>query len=185
MSSDELKVFEAGEDILASDTNDNNNYLKNRIDSSVTQLLGDIDGLRTNVESLQSSLSDYVTLTGTQTISGNKTFSGTVSVPNSSTLGTALNTTDISKSNNGYLKLGNGVIVQWGNLTKTGTSTTLTLPTAFSSASSWGISVNPYHATSHKGDAYGVWLSDKTESTIVISDSNGAVQSYYWVAIGY
>ena len=75
MSADALKTFEAGEDILASDTNDNNTYILNQITTSANQLNAQIDSLSTNVSNITNSLGNYVNISGTQTVTGNKTYS--------------------------------------------------------------------------------------------------------------
>lgn len=81
MSADALKVFEAGEDILASDTNDNNQYILNQITTSATQINSQVNSLRTSVSSLQNSVNNAVTLNTSQTVSGAKTFTGTTKAP--------------------------------------------------------------------------------------------------------
>lgn len=45
----------------------------------------------------------------------NPTLTGTVKVPNSATVGTAVSTAGISKGTNGYVKFGNGIQLCWGS----------------------------------------------------------------------
>ena len=88
-----------------------------------------ITSLTSQVTALDSSV---VKKTGNQTISDTKTFTGTIKVPNTATTGTAVSTQAISKSGNGYIKFGNGIIIQWGTNGGSG-SRNITFPTAFTS----------------------------------------------------
>ena len=87
----------------------------------------------------------------------------------------------MSKSQNGYLKLGNGIILQWG-ITSTGTSGTITFPTAFTSTN---YSINFTERGISKLDlAYtGIKLENYTTTTIKWSRTDSCSQ--HWFAIGY
>ena len=80
MSSSNLKVFVAGEDILASDTNDNNQYILNQITSSTGAIVSQLGSTNTSLANLTNNFntldSTAVKITGAQTIAGNKTFTG-------------------------------------------------------------------------------------------------------------
>jgi hypothetical protein len=99
---------------------------------------------------------------------------------NTTITNSVVTTTGIYKSANGYVKLGNGVIIQWGAYTQSNTSvSTITLPTAFTSTNyqvtlvvdniGWQAGVTPqthsYTTTTFKA---------------LINVSTG-----HWIAIGY
>lgn len=108
--------------------NDNWDKIDSGIPTKTSQLTNDSGFLTSH-----QSLANYVNLTGAQTISGAKTFTGTIKVPASTTAGSALQYTAGSKANNGYITLGNGLIIQWGrsNTDKSDSDTKVTYPTAF------------------------------------------------------
>lgn len=92
-----------------------------------------------------------------------------------------------SKGGNGYFKFKNGLIVQWGTITSGSSNSfnTVTLPTAFSSGSSYSVT-----ATGRSGSAalsdYNTVInsSNKTATSFQVSwDDNDS--GAYWLAIGY
>ena len=95
-----------------------------------------------------------------------------------------LTTTGINKSQNGYVKLGNGIIIQWGRISGTG-ELTVTFPIAFSSWDSYVI-VKNYE---HPGDQQ---LTDRESSFYYLTSTNATTykhpddgNSSQWIAIGY
>lgn len=105
-------------------------------------------------------------------------------VPASDRINSVLVTSAISKADNGYVKLGNGIIIQWGY--KSGTANvfnTVTLPTAFTSTNykvvATGRSSNPDYS-----DWNTVISGTKTTTTFQVSwdDNDSGVE---WIAIGY
>lgn len=93
-----LKSFEEGEDILASETNSNNQYLLSKLSDNAAQVQNYVEGqvasIKSNVASVQTTLQgniDKVNATANSKISAT-----------------------ISKATNGYCKLSNGLIMQWG-----------------------------------------------------------------------
>lgn len=88
-------------------------------------------------------------------------------------------TTAISKSGNGYVKLGNGIIIQWGN---SSTPNTVTFPTAFTSTPQVVIS------TSHsekKDDARVSSTYNVTKTSFKSHRYGSEVFPFRWIAIGY
>lgn len=85
---------------------------------SIQQALNDnwvkIDNIIPTLALKSDIPTNYVTTNTAQTISGNKTFTGVTKVPESSTVGTAIALKAQSKAQNGYLRLGNGITIQWG-----------------------------------------------------------------------
>jgi len=145
--------------------------------------------------------SGFVTLGTTQTITGNKTFSGSVSLGSSATATTPSATdsstkvattawvnnwvsanggfSTFSKSQNGYVKLGNGIIIQWGRNTVTSSGgQTITLPTAFTSSNYKVISAD------ESSDGYGQ-LGITARATTNFTFNPNWPRTYAWIAIGY
>lgn len=106
--------------------------------------------------------------------------------PPSDTKNSILTTTGISKTQNGYLKLGNGVIIQWGKAGIGGKHREVSLPLSFT-ALTYPVTMTPYHtATSGNGVSYGwtVDVSEKSTSKFYFSHYSG-YDNWYWHAIGY
>lgn len=90
-----------------------------------------------------------------------------------------------NKAKNGYFKLGNGLIIQWGQNVFEGSSTTVTLPTAFTSTN-YSIS----HCAIDTSGTYcvGMLVESKTTTNFVghgWNTSGRARTTDFWVAIGY
>lgn len=83
-----------------------------------------------------------------------------------------------SKATNGYFKLGNGLIIQWGNNSSTTVGRTISFPVAFS-GTNYGVSIVAIHTT-YDGDYVNI-IKDKT-STGFKANTNKPIS---WVAIGY
>lgn len=84
-----------------------------------------------------------------------------------------------SKGESGYFKFKNGLIIQWGKLS-VGSGGTITYPTAFSSSSSYSISLTPNYTTT------GVTMSfENTSSTSTSYHCSRSDVSSKWIAIGY
>ena len=136
------------------------------------------------INSLDSSV---VKLSGDQTIAGTKTFSSAVKCANSATTGTAITTSAISKSANGYVKLGNGIIIQWGlaKITQNSTATiTITLPTAFSNTN-YSISAVPLTSAVDSSSRIMFQVTDKTNTSFKCTGNSFQTINCSWVAIGY
>ena len=86
-----------------------------------------------------------------------------------------------SLSNNGYVKFSNGLIVQWG-YTGSGASGTVTFPTAFSSASSYRLSVQAYAGNVNENNPE-IQISDRSTTAFTWTRKNGRTND--WIAIGY
>lgn len=136
------------------------------------------NSLQTQVNT-KANASDVVTLAGTQTISGQKTFSsvsyGTASDANNS----ILTTKDKTKGANGFFKLGNGMLVQWGYVSNP--SDKLTFPTPFSNTN-YSVTAN-YRKQSSSGSGIGHVNFYPTNKAYCYSNSQGG--AYQWIAIGY
>lgn len=106
----------------------------------------------------------------------------TTYAPASSMIHSIVTTTGISKAQNGYLKLGNGVIIQWGISAKS-SSATVTFPVAFSSASSFVVMVNN---KTNNGGGYSPSAYEQTTTGFTLKTLGGAASwDNLWLAIGY
>lgn len=104
-----------------------------------------------------------------------------------------------SKSENGYFRLGNGLIIQWGKSTATSSSGYVTLPTPFASAD-YAVIINdvmanvpPSQGSNANLVGWGVIQSRSTTSftAFLCNYENsswwrwGEGRSFTWIAIGY
>ena len=149
-------------------------------------LTGNITGNVTgDVSGNAGTVTNGVYTTGNQTIGGTKTFSAAAYGQASDATNSILTTVNKSKGLNGYFKLGNGLIIQWGRVANVATigPSTVNLPTAFSNTN---YSVVTTAATS--GTAYTGMMQvyDKTTATFKLDNSNTNYNDpAQWLAIGY
>ena len=109
-----------------------------------------------------------------------------VNVVASDVAGSAVSTVAKSKSSNGYFKLGNGLIIQWGRVSTTSTSEhTISFSTPFSSATSYTIVKN--YQSNHSTDARDCEVSfyNMTATGATTSSPIGDTSQISWLAIGY
>lgn len=98
--------------------------------------------------------------------------------PASDVNGSIVTTVNKSKGNNGYFKLGNGLIIQWGTLSS---GKTITYSTAFTNANSYALVFNNNAGTDGYGRADQVASKTSTSATV-----NGLCENpIRWLAIGY
>lgn len=89
--------------------------------------------------------------------------------PASDVVNSIVTTTAINKAKNGYVKLGNGIIIQWGMLSATNSS--LTFPTAFSN-------------TSYSINIFALSNSQNTESTNHSMAASKTTTGISWIRMG-
>ena len=151
----------------------NMNHIEDGIESCDTA----ITNLQSQVTTLDASV---VKKTGDQTITGTKTFSTAVKVPNSSVSGSAL---ALMYSGSHILKLGDGTMIQWGS----------------GATSNYYTNIDMYQAFASKDDYY-VFLTDTGGQTAVSSfkvidyvsstrfrvygTAGGSSDTFKWLAIG-
>lgn len=102
-----------------------------------------------------------------------------IKAPASSVAGSICTTVSLSKSSNGYVKFGNGVILQWGNYSMTSSPITLKLPVSFSSASTFSVC-----CTDGGSARYAIGVVKPNGSNITIYSQN-ATNGGLWLAVGY
>lgn len=102
--------------------------------------------------------------------------------PASDINGSIITTVNKSKSSNGYLQLGNGIIIQWGFYENTGSQAnkTLNLNKAFSNTN-YKITMMQEYDSSSTYDA-NAYIKSKTTTTVTFRCPSGGVE---WIAIGY
>ena len=104
--------------------------------------------------------------------------------PSSDENGSILTTVAKNKATNGYFKLGNGMIVQWGRTTNTVNQTkTITFPVAFTSTN-YSITVAANNQSSGYSYDGVTGISDRTTTSCKVY-SYYADRTYDWIAIGY
>lgn len=137
-----------------------------------------------------ATVTNGVYTTGNQTIGGTKTFSavayGKASDADNSILTTVSHRKGTSSSDNanGYFKLGNGMIIQWGRTTDTTNQTkTITFPVAFTSTN-YSITATANNQNSSYSYDGVTGITDRTTTSCKVF-SWYATRTYDWLAIGY
>ena len=106
--------------------------------------------------------------------------------PASDVIDSILTTVNKSKSSNGYFKLGNGLIIQWGRMNTTSTSEcTVTFPIPFSSASSYTIVKNYQSDAGTDAQDREVSFYSMTTTSAKTYSPQGDTNQFSWLAIGY
>lgn len=194
MSSSELKVFIAGEDILASDTNDNNQYLKNYTDSAIATVSATLGTTNTNLANLTSTVNTLdtgvVKTTGNQTVEGIKTFNDTIYFPICSNAATTNSSASIQRlcvitenyknGDSWARKYSDGWIEQGGKSTKGTGDTTVTFTKEYTNTPT--ILITEYET----GGAHATVTCVKSASKDKFTWSSASgVDAIYWQACGY
>jgi hypothetical protein len=106
-------------------------------------------------------------------------------VPSSDKTGSAISTVGINKNQNGYVKLGNGIIIQWGLVTNMNNSkATVNYNIPFTATIS--VVTNPVH--SGIADGYSTYVDNVTITSFDVYNKmygNSANCNVLWIAIGY
>lgn len=100
-------------------------------------------------------------------------------VPTSDKTSSAISTIGINKNQNGYVKFGNGIIIQWGYSNQYGTSKTVTLPTPFTSIN-YAVTTSRYASEWAEGVVMQT-NNYKTTSFDFAANDPGV----HWIAVGY
>ena len=147
---------------------------------------------------MASSINNDVNLGGAQTITGNKSFTGTITgttqegTDNSTKLATTATVrqqmaitgglSTFNKGQSGYFRFVNGLRVQWGYSSSAGTDTTITFPVAFSSATSYAVIPTMLASTNY---GYPSYVKSQTATNFVIRRNDSNKPATLWLAIGY
>jgi hypothetical protein len=180
---DDIIQFAPGGKVTAEETNENNLLLKEwALDNSQSEAYidGKIATLTTNLNSQISSLNSQL---ATKAPLSNPTLTGTVKVPNNAAVGTAIATAAISKAASGYLKMGNGIIIQWGSKALTSwTATTITLPTPFTSTN-YKVASGVFTSNENGNEQNWIRITNIKTSSFSFTKPDGGTA--HWLAIGY
>lgn len=95
-------------------------------------------------------------------------------------IGSVLTTNSINKSANGYVKLGNGIIIQWGYSSVDGGQ--ITLPAPFTNTN-YRICATYMKGSGNLGDGYGHIVTYPTSTTAFYANTEAG--TYQWIAVGY
>jgi hypothetical protein len=147
--------------------------------------------LQNNINTLDAKV---VKIAGTQTVTGDKTFSGTtnlsgtakakhqggLSTPSGS--GNIVTTVSTDSGQNGYVYFGNGLIVQWGENSTSSKTRTVTLPHKYTSATTYSVvagdSGSDTSITNKK-------VTSQTTTNFTVRSSYNGSDTFAWLAIGY
>lgn len=120
---------------------------------------------------------DAVHKTGNETIKGYKIFSDGIFVPEQSSTGTPISNVFVEKDGvANYLKMGNGIIIQWGATT---TNSTVTFPVPFANTN-YRMSTTQH---GHTENTNNISIENHTTTSIYIR-KNGVNVTFDWIAIG-
>lgn len=149
-----------------------------------TQMASTTSTMSTQITQMTDAINNCVKRSGAETISGNKTFTNVTFVKATTTAGSALCNSASSYSSPGYIKFGNGVMIQWGKYKNTSQTQAHTLPQAFKNTSY--IVTRAHQGTSYEQKWAGGGVSVSTESKINITVGNdvGSGLNTFIIAIG-
>ena len=102
--------------------------------------------------------------------------------PASAIEGSIITTASISKTTDGYLKFGNGVIIQWGTAEGSNTGTLNTFPLSFSSKTYKIIALNKGNTLDASWLLFSISATQVSKFTLYCNQNNTDV---YYIAIGY
>lgn len=128
--------------------------------------------------------SAVVHLAGTESITGQKTFSSVAYGTASDANGSIVTTVNKTKSGDGYFKFGNGLIIQWGSSSVSRHIANVTLPTSFTSTN-YQISALRVANSSTTNESNPFYTRSKTKTTFQLYNPGSNATSVSWIAIGY
>lgn len=141
-----LIKIENGDKVLSAPLNDNFEYLDDRITDTNSSLTSAISTMQSSISSATSNLSSEidtkiaaagtttVKTNGNQSIGGNKTFTSVCygkASSNENSLLTNVKCSVSGSSKNGYVKFGNGMLIQWMSFTQSTNSAPHNWPRTF------------------------------------------------------
>lgn len=164
---DALKTFREGEDILASDTNDNNQYLLSKLSDNAAQVQqyveGEVATIKSNVASVQATLQNNI-----DELDAKKPI---YVVERGAT------------DNGGYCKWSDGFKEEWGNVQ--GYEVLVTFKNAFSDTNyyiCWQFIDNYSGANA---DFNKITVNNKTTTSALIRMNSGGTYKCCWYACGF
>lgn len=179
-------IFQEGEPVKSNEVNqdfaDVLNAITEAVAGSSSTLTAKIDEVKATANNALSKANNSMQLTGNQTISGQKTFNNLVKVPNSTATGAAIANAGQSLGGNGYVKFGNGLMIQWGGQNVSGGTGAITLNQPFADT-------NYKPSVVHQGSSNcAVSVSSasgaKTTSKFTVITGSNSSMSTQWIAVG-
>jgi hypothetical protein len=175
-----LRIESQTLDIDTNPTEQKNNQIwfadKNGVQYAVLQANKNTDGSANFSMTMKAKSSNsFTTLNIVQQADG----TSYATAPSSTAKNSIVTTTGINKAGNGYVKLGNGIIIQWGAISG-GDNVSVTFPAAFTSTN-YGLCIT-YH-TDATGTNYG--YSPKVRSKTSTGFKAYTNTQGRWIAIGY
>ncbi|MBR6099417.1 hypothetical protein IKP85_06690 [bacterium] len=174
-----------GTKIRASVLNENFNAVRQETTAKVAQakaeILSDVsdyqDDIDEAVSNMQTTVNNCVTKSGTQTITGYKTFSGKIIVPATAAESTAIR---LDKRTSHGLKLGDGTIINWGRkyTAQRNTNYTINFEIAFT-ADTYTLVLTPEY--NEEGTVTPFVKTKNLDSAIIRGDEK---RTMAWFAIG-
>lgn len=147
---------------------------------------GNCDGSSGSCTGNAATVTNGVYTTGNQTIGGTKTFSAAAYGVASAAVNSILTTKDINKSTSGYVKLGNGIIIQWFCGVEVLQQREYSLLIPFTSGSSYAVVLT---RVLNSDEAQVTTVHSQTSTSFVVRRTGSAggatVSSYNIIAIGY
>jgi hypothetical protein len=170
-----LKTFREGEDILASETNENNQFLLSKLSDNAAQVQqyveGEVATIKSNVSSVQATLQNNIDELANKVLVGVMTQGNTGSVK----------FTDSATKQS--------VIIQYGSVTGMGNGTTkvVELPVAFTSGTSYAVATSASYVQSagDKGSSHYTTNHKSTSFTIGSRFEQYGGNTIWWIAIGH
>lgn len=120
-----------------------------------------------------NSTGSFTNVTASGTVSGSRLSAANATLTtNTFTLGTS------NASSNGFSRLPNGLLYQWGTVSATSSAGSITFPTSFST-------VYSFVATSNTaGSTYSVSATSISTTAASVRTANSTSSTVYWMAIG-
>ena len=170
-----LKTFKEGEDILASETNANNQYLLSKLSDNAAQVQSYVESevatIKSNVASVQATLQNNIDTIAAQMLVGVITqgTSGSIKLTDSATE--------------------QAVIVQYGSITGMGNRTekVVKLPVSFTSGDTYAVATSAtYKQTAgDKGSSHYIANPTATSFTIGSYFEQSSNHTIWWIAVGH
>lgn len=169
-----LKTFKEGEDILASETNANNQYLLSKLSDNAAQVQSYVESevatIKSNVASVQATLQNNIDAIAAQMLVG-----------------------VITQKNGGSIKLTDSateksVIIQYGKVTGMGNKTSKLVSLSVPFTNTEYAIAGAATCAQYAGDKGSTWfVKNLTTSTFEIESrfENQSGHTIWWIAVGY
>lgn len=170
-----LKTFREGEDILASETNENNQFLLSKLSDNAAQVQNYVEGevatIKSNVSSVQATLQNNIDELAAKIVTG---------VLNQGSVG-SVKLTD-SKTNK-------SVIIQYGSVSGMGNGTTkvVELPISYSSGATYAVVLASSYIQNFGDKRSSCYTKSHNAKNFTIGSrfEESGTYTIWWIAIGH